>query len=299
MRVLIADDHEPVRRGLRALLSVLENFDVCGEAADGKEAIAKTHELAPDVIVMDFSMPVLDGIEATREIRRSHPKTQIIMLSQYEAPEIIKEALTAGVDTYVTKTAIWPKLVPALRRVQMGERYFEADAEDSLEANIKESLERSSSFEQSVRDTEERFRVTFEQSAVGMAHVDPNGRWIRVNQRFCDLIGYTKTEIENVTTYDVTYPDDLAPGFAQERRLTSGELNHYSLEKRFVRKDGHLEPVYLTVDAVRDPQGQLKYCVHVIEPLSASCEVPEIEKPSPTGAHDPASGVSGQISPKS
>ena len=254
-----------MRRGLRALLSVLENFDVCGEASDGKEAIAKAHELVPDVIVMDFSMPVLDGIEATREIRRSFPKTQIIMLSQYDAPEIMKQAFSAGIDTYVTKTAIWPKLVPALRRIQLGDAAVGDEIGETLDANIKESLQQNSAIEQTLKESEERFRSTFEQTAVGMAHVGVDGRWIRVNQKLCDLLGYSSTEIENLNVYDVTYPADLAADLAAAQKIISGELEEYSLDKRFVRKDGAIIPVHLTVRAVRDHERNLKYCVEVAE----------------------------------
>lgn len=265
MRVLIADDHEPVRRGLRALLSVLENFDVCGEAVDGKEAIAKAYELSPDVIVMDFSMPVMDGIQASREIRRILPKTQIIMLSQYEAPEIMREAFGAGVDTYVTKTAIWPKLVPALRKVQQSDRSVDDELVQNVETNIKESIEQTLALEKSMRDTEERFRATFEQSAVGLAHVAPDGRWMRVNQRLCEMIGYSSTEIENLTVYDITHPADLAVDLKLAQDLASGKRDHYSIEKRLIHKNGRVVPIRLTVDAVRSREGALKYNVRVVE----------------------------------
>lgn len=270
MRVLIADDHEPVRRGLRALLSVLENFDVCGEAVNGEEAISKANELTPDVVVMDFSMPVLDGIAASREIRRILPKTQIIMLSQYEAPEIMKEAFGAGVDTYVTKTAIWPKLVPALRRVQRGDSANGDGAAENVDANLQESIEQSQTLEQSLRESEERFRSTFEQSAVGMAHVSADGRWIRVNQKLCDMVGYSKTEIENLTVYDVTHPADVPADLARARKLAAGEMDHSSSENRLIRKDGQIVPVRVTVNAVRDHDGTLKYSVRVAEDARAA-----------------------------
>lgn len=275
MRVLIADDHEPVRRGLRALLSVLENFDVCGEAVDGKEAITKAYELSPDVIVMDFSMPVMDGIQASREIRRILPKTQIIMLSQYEAPEIMREAFGAGVDTYVTKTAIWPKLVPALRRVQQGDRSVDDELVQNVETNIKESIEQTLALEKSMRESEERFRATFEQTAVGLAHVAPDGRWIRANQKLCEMIGYASTEIENLTVYDVTHPADLSGDLALAHDLTSGKRDHYSIEKRLIHKNGRIVPIRLTVDAVRGHEGELKYSVRVIEEVKASSATPE------------------------
>lgn len=117
MRVLIVDDQDFIRRGLRALLIEDKDVEVCGEAADGREAIAKVQELRPDVVIMDISLPRLDGLQATREIRRTFPATQVITLSQYEIPDVVKEARRAGAITHVPKALLWGRLIPALKRL--------------------------------------------------------------------------------------------------------------------------------------------------------------------------------------
>src|SRR5215472_2713391 len=101
VRILIVDDHEVVRQGLRALLMAKGEVEICGEACDGREAIAKAEQLRPDAITMDISMPNLNGIDATREILRILPHTQIVVLSQHDSPEMMRQALHAGARGYI------------------------------------------------------------------------------------------------------------------------------------------------------------------------------------------------------
>ena len=94
VRILIVDDHEPVRRGVRSLLASRADWSVCGEARNGIEAVAKARELRPDVVLMDVSMPLMDGIEATRTIRREVPESKVIILSQND-PAIVRQQAEA------------------------------------------------------------------------------------------------------------------------------------------------------------------------------------------------------------
>jgi NarL family two-component system response regulator LiaR len=124
MRVIIADDQDFIRHGLRALFSDEKDIEICAEAVDGREALTKSLELKPDVVIMDVVMPRMDGIEATRLLRKALPQVKIVSLSQYDLPEMVKEAEKAGAAAFVSKLLIWDKLVPALRRVQLGEPFF-------------------------------------------------------------------------------------------------------------------------------------------------------------------------------
>ncbi len=104
LRILIADDHEGVRRGLRALLETHSGWQVIGEAANGLEAVEKTVELLPDLVILDLSMPGLDGIKAARRIRKSLQEIEVLILSNYDSLITVSDALAAGVRGYIVKS---------------------------------------------------------------------------------------------------------------------------------------------------------------------------------------------------
>ncbi len=120
IRVLIADDHAIVREGVRALLTLSDDIEVAGEAANGQEAVELARRLRPDVILMDIAMPGLGGLEATLAIRRENPDAKILVLTQYEDREYIRRFLKAGVSGYVLKKAAGSELTAAIRAVQRG-----------------------------------------------------------------------------------------------------------------------------------------------------------------------------------
>jgi DNA-binding NarL/FixJ family response regulator len=124
MRVIIADDQDFIRHGLRTLFSEEKDIEICAEAVDGGDALARSLEHRPDVIIMDIMMPRMDGIEATRLLRKALPQAKILSLSQYDIPEMVNQVEKAGASAFVSKLLIWEKLVPALRRVQLGEPFF-------------------------------------------------------------------------------------------------------------------------------------------------------------------------------
>ena len=116
-RILIVDDHEIFRKGLRSVLESRSELEICGEATNGLEAVEKTKQMQPDVILMDISMPYLDGLQATREIRSEVPKSLILLLSQHDSPHMLAAALNAGASAYVTKSQVFQCLLEALRAV--------------------------------------------------------------------------------------------------------------------------------------------------------------------------------------
>ena len=126
MRVLIADDHEAVRKGVCAILATRGDIDVCGEAVNGKEAIQKAHDLQPDLLIVDITMPVLSGFEAAREIKKSMPHVAILILSMHESLQLIEEARKIGVDGYVTKNQVSEILLQAVNAILRKESYFPA-----------------------------------------------------------------------------------------------------------------------------------------------------------------------------
>jgi two-component system, NarL family, response regulator NreC len=123
IRIVLADDHNLVRQGLRSLLE-REGFNVVGEASDGQEVVERIRTLHPEIAVMDITMPILNGLDAAREIGRSCPKTKTILLTQHEEGQYISEALEVGVKGYVLKDQVASDLIEAIRQVSRGHVYL-------------------------------------------------------------------------------------------------------------------------------------------------------------------------------
>jgi len=122
-RILVADDHEVVRHGLRALLEAQTSWTVCGEASDGREAVATAIELKPDLVVLDIGMPELNGLEATRQILASLPSARVLILSLYESEQMIQEVLASGARGYLLKSDASRYLVKAAEALRMGKTF--------------------------------------------------------------------------------------------------------------------------------------------------------------------------------
>lgn len=124
IRVLIADDHAMMRMGIRGLLSTHSSIEIVGEAADGEEVVAKTKELVPDIVIMDLSMPRINGFEATAQILRDMPLVKIIILSMYENKEYVSQFMKSGAAGYVLKNNSPGELLLAIQAVSNGGAYF-------------------------------------------------------------------------------------------------------------------------------------------------------------------------------
>jgi len=123
-RIILAEDHTIIREGLKSLLSSDPNFEVVGEAADGREAIAFVEKLTPDIVLMDLSMPRMDGVEAIRQIKKRCPGTRVLVLTVHKNEEYILATLQAGADGYVLKYVGHAELVSAIHTVLKGEPYL-------------------------------------------------------------------------------------------------------------------------------------------------------------------------------
>jgi DNA-binding NarL/FixJ family response regulator len=120
-RILLADDHTILRDGLCSFLEKESDMQVVGEAQDGRAAVTLACQLKPDVVVMDISMPLMNGLEATRQIKRQCPDARVLILTQYDNEEYIRQALEAGAMGYILKDAAAGELIHAIRSVQRGE----------------------------------------------------------------------------------------------------------------------------------------------------------------------------------
>lgn len=141
-------------------------------------------------------------------------------------------------------------------------------------SQLEKAIAQVDHYSQDLRESEKRFRETFEQAAVGIAHVGIDGQWLWVNQKLCDIVGYTREQLMELTFQEITHPEDLAPDLAYVEGLLAGEIENFSLEKRYLRRDGSIVWIKLTVSLVtselltQSPQSVIpKYFICVIEEI--------------------------------
>jgi DNA-binding NarL/FixJ family response regulator len=132
LRILIADDHEIVRQGLRALVQSHPGWDVCGEAVDGSDAVQKARELKPDVIALDIGMPNVNGLEAAREILRESPKSKILFLTIYDTEQAVKSAVQIGAKGLILKSDAARELLVAIDAIQRNTTYFSSQTSQAI-----------------------------------------------------------------------------------------------------------------------------------------------------------------------
>jgi len=170
MRILVVDDHEVVRRGICSVLASQSAFTVCGEAVDGRDAIEKSRSLRPDVVVMDITMPNMNGLDAAREIKSFLPNIDIVIVSQHEAPEMLRGAFSSGVSAYVAKSTVATELLTALEKLHNSD----LPAASGTIAGLNPTLELprvspgSPAIEKALRESEERLRSVMNNMAEGL-----------------------------------------------------------------------------------------------------------------------------------
>jgi DNA-binding NarL/FixJ family response regulator len=140
IRILLADDHAVVRQGFRMILAAEQDFEIVGEAANGKEAVELAERLQPDVVVMDVAMPELNGIEATRRLAESAPRTRVLALSMHKDSAYVREILRAGARGYLLKDAFDRDLLMAVRAVAAGDGYLSPSVSDAVLSDYRKHV---------------------------------------------------------------------------------------------------------------------------------------------------------------
>ncbi|MEI8201153.1 MAG: HD domain-containing phosphohydrolase [Eubacteriales bacterium] len=204
-----------------------------------------------DVILADFKLPGFDGFAALEHAKRICPLTPYICVTGFIGEESAVDLLKNGATDYVSKD-------------KLGRLVY------SIERAIKEAKDRADlqQIQASLIESEERFRATFEQAAVGIMHVTTDGIIVRVNRKFCSIVGYSQEELLKMSFMDITHTEDLENDMDNLARLLKGDISTYSIEKRYTKKDGNFVWANLTVSAIYQFSGELAYIMGIVEDIT-------------------------------
>ena len=262
--VLAVDDR---RENLIALREVTKGLDMrLVEATDGRETLRLLLREEPALILLDVNMPGMDGFELARLIR-GNPSTAWIPIifvtasmpdttrtfTGYEAGAV--DYLHKPIDPAVlrSKVLVFLELEQRRRELRLTLRRLE-DLNEHLEERVEERA-------RALRESEARFSTAMHQSPIGMTIVLPDGTWADFNEALCRTVGYSRAEMLEISSHDITHPDDLAAEQEQRRRLLAGEIETYRAEKRYIHRDGHTIWVQIDASLVRRDDDTPRYVI--------------------------------------
>ncbi len=241
--ILIVDDNQNLAQNMQDIFD--EKGYGTAAVVDGHSAIELCRRRKFDLILVDIKLPDMDGLTLQEQLSELM-QAECLIITGHGSVESAAEAVSRRqIVGYETKPINIDHLLALIR--QIAER---KQAEEAL------------------RESEERFRSTFEQAAVGITHVASDGRFLKINQRFCDIVGYTQEEMLIRRFQDITHPDDLNADLAHVRQMLARTLQTFSMEKRYIRKDSSIVWVNLTVSLTHQPSDEPKYFIGVIEDIS-------------------------------
>ncbi len=261
MRLLIADDHEVVRRGVITLLQSHPGWEVCAEASDGFEAIEKAKLVSPDVIILDVSMPGMNGLEAARILRRIVPESEILILSQHESAEMLRQAVIAGARGYVVKSSVGRDLIAAVEAVSRRQPFFDPKISQMEEwtgaQDSQELLQRGVALEKALRESEERYRALVTATSDAVWRADPTGNVIWISPSWTDLIVIRSDSSVRPNWSPAIHPEDQKPvQDAFEEAIRTG--NPYKCDFRLSAKDGSYRYFSAKAVPVRNPDNSIR-----------------------------------------
>ncbi|MBC8133266.1 MAG: PAS domain S-box protein [Deltaproteobacteria bacterium] len=264
-KILVVDDND---KNILALDGILARPGIeiltAQSGADALRLLLK-HDFA--VILLDVLMPTMDGFETASLIRtrEASKHTPIIFLTAAGSDvNMVDRGYAVGAvdylikplnpDIVMAKVAVFVDLFRKTRRIKRQEESLRVAERERGEAALKES--------------DALYEASFNAAAVGIAHTAADGRWLRINPRFCEIIGYSREEAIGLRFQDITHPDDLPDQVAGLKHLIAGEIATYHREKRYLHKNGHTVWVDLTVSLLRDAAGRPKHFIKVVEDIT-------------------------------
>jgi diguanylate cyclase (GGDEF)-like protein/PAS domain S-box-containing protein len=255
INILLIEDSIADAELLRMFLSNAKDMSFSLQLAERlSKGLADLQERSFDVVLVDLNLPDSQGIETALTVRKHSERVPIIVLTGFDDEDLATKALQMDIQDYLIKGQINSIL---------------------LTRSIRYAIERKRAVEE-LQNSEARFRAFFESAGVGAIQVNPaEGRYILVNDRFCEITGYTREELLTMTFRDITHPDDHASGMINFTRLINAELPDYEVEKRYIRKDGQSVWVHVSVTVVRDAYGKPIRAAGVVQDITARKEAEE------------------------
>ena len=261
MRILVADDHEVIRRGIRALLASGRGCEICGEAVDGQDAVEKAQKLRPDLVIMDVSMPNLNGLEATRMIRRNLPETQILILTQHDSQEMMRQAFNAGARGFVVKSSVAHDLLNAVEAAKRGEPFFDSAIVPQVfsagPADAKTILQVEAALEQALRESEERYRALAMATDQIVWRCDAAGDHVWTSDNCQRLLGWESDQAKGRGWQDFVHPNDRGRA-AQSWQESVEAGREYHAEFRMRGRDGGYRYFEVRGVPVRNSDGTVR-----------------------------------------
>ena len=251
LRVLIVEDNDDDRQLLAAELRRGGYELVHAYAASADEMRAALDRDAWDAVISDYTMPGFSGIDALRIVQERGLDLPFIIVSGVISEDTAVDAMKSGAHDYLSKSNL-KRLLPAAER-----ELREAAARREHRLAV-----------QALRDSEARFRTIFNQAAVGIVHSSLDGRFLLINDRFCDLLGYNRDELLGMTFQQITHADELAQNLDLHSRLRAGNVSSHAFEERYLRKDGSLLWGNVTASIERNDDGEPKYLIAVVEDIT-------------------------------
>ncbi len=254
IRVLYAgpddNDAEMARRHLAAYAPHI-HLDIARTDREALERLAGPEGATRwDVLLFDCRLSGLNVVEILKELFQARGlDIPAVLITEQGDQEVALQALKLGATDYLPKNPGYLFQLPG---------------------TVQDAFHRARLIREqaALRESEERFRATFEQAAVGIAHVSTDGRFLRVNRKLCDILGYTDAELQDLDFKSITHPEDLDADVGNLGRLLRGEIETYSFEKRYLCRDGSAVWVNLTVSLARESSGEPKHFISVVEDIS-------------------------------
>jgi PAS domain S-box-containing protein len=257
-RILFVDDNSEMREYVRRLLA--DSYEVQA-VDDGEAALAAVHSSLPDLVLTDVMMPRLDGFGLLQALR-ADPRTQripVIVLSARAGEESRVEGIEAGADDYLIKPfsarELLARVSARLEVAKLNQKALRRERE------LRETAE-------ALGASEECFRRYFELGLIGMAITSPTKGCLEVNDEICKILGYSRSELLRMTWAQMTHPDDVAADVANFDRVMKGETDGYSIDKRWIRKDGQVIHTTISVKCLRLPDGTIDYFLALLQDIS-------------------------------